>query len=59
MREIDNILDFKAYINKLDKIASTTDMSQPNTVFPQKNDSIQDKLNRFFSFADGNPEWNV
>ena len=56
MREINNIIDFKSYINKLDKMASKTDMTKPNTVFPQNNDSIKDKLERFFKFADGNPE---
>ena len=61
MREIDNIVDFNSFksaINKLDKMAQT-DMTKPNTVFPQKNESVQDKFQRFFQIADGKPEWDV
>ncbi len=46
----------KEKINKLDAMANV-DMSKPNTVFSQK--SVSEKMQQFFEFADGNPEWNV
>ena len=37
-----------------------TDMTKPNSVFPQNADnSIADKMKKFFDVADGNPDWNV
>ncbi len=59
MREIDNIVDFKNYINKLDKMASKVDMTKPNTILPQENDkSVSERLKKFFDVADGNSIWN-
>ena len=38
-----------------------TDMTKPNSVFPQKEDkSVAEKMQKFFEVADGeNPSWNV
>lgn len=59
MREINNIVDFKTYINKLDNMASQVDMTKPNSVMPQQNDkSVSERLKKFFDVADGNSIWN-
>ena len=38
-----------------------TDMTKPNSVFPQKEDkSVSERMQKFFEVADGeNPSWNV
>lgn len=49
---------FKDKINKLDSMAKV-DMTRPNSVFPQNSDeSISEKMKRFFDVADGNSIWN-
>lgn len=50
----------KEKINKLDAMAYT-DMTKPNSVFPQKEDkSVAEKMQKFFDIADGNnPSWNI
>ena len=50
----------KEKINKLDAMAHT-DMTKPNSVFPQKEDkSVAEKMQKFFDIADGNnPSWNI
>ncbi len=52
----------KERVNKLDKLASQVDFTQPITIF-QKNiekPSVGERMNKFFEVADGtNPEWNV
>lgn len=56
------IVDFESFknsVNKLDAMAAV-DMTKPNSVFPQKKDeSVADKMKKFFEVADGNPSWNV
>ena len=50
----------KEKVNKLDAMAKT-DMTKPNSVFPQKEDkSVSERMQKFFEVADGeNPSWNV
>ena len=58
--KIINFETIKEKINKLDAMAQT-DMTKPNSVFPQKEDkSVAEKMQKFFEIADGeNPSWNV
>ena len=58
--KIVNIEAIKEKINKLDAMAQT-DMTKPNSVFPQKEDkSVAERMQKFFEVADGeNPSWNV
>ncbi len=58
MREINNIVDFKTYINKLDEMAQV-DMAKPNSILQQENgNSVSERLKKFFDVADGNSIWN-
>ncbi len=58
--KIINFETIKEKVNKLDSMAKT-DMTKPNSVFPQKEDkSVAEKMQKFFEIADGeNPSWNV
>ncbi len=58
--KIINFETIKEKINKLDAMAQT-DMTKPNSVFPQKEDkSVAERMQKFFEIADGNnPSWNV
>ena len=58
--KIINIEKIKEKVNKLDAMAKT-DMTKPNSVFPQKEDkSVSERMQKFFEVADGeNPSWNV
>ena len=58
--KIINIETIKEKVNKLDAMAKT-DMTKPNSVFPQKEDkSVSERKQKFFEVADGeNPSWNV
>lgn len=57
--EIVDFNSFKNSVNKLDTMAQV-DMTKPNSVFPMKEDeSVKDKMQRFFEVADGNPSWSV
>ncbi len=58
--KIINIETIKEKVNKLDAMAKT-DMTKPNSVFPQKEDkSVSERMQKFFEVADGeNPSWNV
>ncbi len=58
--KIINFETIKEKVNKFDSIAKT-DMTKPNSVFPQKEDkSVAEKMQKFFEVADGeNPSWNV
>lgn len=53
--EIVDFNSFKNSVNKLDKMAQV-DMTKPNAIFPQ-DDSVADKMKRFFDVADGNSIW--
>lgn len=55
---MDNIVNFKSYkdaVNKFDGLAKPV-MPKLNTVFPDE--SIADKMKRFFDVADGNSIWD-
>ena len=58
--KIINFETIKEKINKLDAMAQT-DMTKPNSVFPQKEDkAVAERMQKFFEIADGNnPSWNV
>ena len=58
--KIINIETIKEKVNELDAMAKT-DMTKPNSVFPQKEDkSVSERMQKFFEVADGeNPSWNV
>ena len=58
--KIINIETIKEKVNKLDAMAKT-DMTKPNSVFPQQEDkSVSERMQKFFEVADGeNPSWNV
>ena len=58
--KIINFETIKEKVNKCDSMAKT-DMTKPNSVFPQKEDkSVAEKMQKFFEVADGeNPSWNV
>ena len=58
--KIINFETIKEKVNKFDLMAKT-DMTKPNSVFPQKEDkSVAEKMQKFFEVADGeNPSWNV
>ena len=58
--KIINIETIKEKVNKLDAMAKT-DMTKPNSIFPQKEDkSVAERMQKFFEVADGeNPSWNV
>ncbi len=59
MTKIVNFDLIREKINKLDAMANS-DMTKPNSVFPQNKDkSVSEKMQKFFDVADGNPEWNV
>ncbi len=49
---------FKKYVDKLDNMAQV-DMSKPDLIFPkEKDESVADKMRKFFDVADGNG-WKV
>lgn len=53
------IVDIKTYkeaVNKLDLMAQTPNMLI--SVF-NEDDSVNDKMQKFFDIADGNPNWYV
>lgn len=55
---MDNIINFESIknsVNKLDKMAKPV-MPKLNTVF--SNDTVADKMKKFFDIADGNSIWN-
>lgn len=55
--EIVDFNSFKNSVKKLDKMAQV-DMTKPNAIFPQESDdSVADKMKRFFDVADGNSIW--
>ena len=58
--KIINFETIKEKVNKLDAMAKT-DMTKPNSIFPQKEDkSVAERMQNFFEVADGeNPSWNV
>jgi len=61
MREIDKILsfeDFKNKINKLDRMANT-DPAQIAINFPKTEGKAGKFFYEFFRIADGNPDWYV
>ena len=58
--KIINFETIKEKVNKLDAMAKT-DMTKPNSIFPQKEDkSVAERMQKFFEVSDGeNPSWNV
>lgn len=55
------IVDFKSYKEYVQKLDGMTqdDPSKIKIDFHYSDNSVSEKMKRFFDVADGNPEWNV